>query len=276
MMLDTKSTETVIFLHIHKTAGTTLHHIIDRQYPPEQDFFIRTTNDYQKFLTFDTEQRAQYRLIRGHMDFGIHELLPNSAVYFTVLRDPIERVISYYFHIKNTPQHYCYELANRWDLQTFLEQGVDKLMANAQTRMWANGRPDLGFGECTPDVLEDAKRNLQQYCAVVGLAEYFDETLLLLKDHFSWRNVFYVRKNVSVNRLRQHDLPQETLAVLKKFNQLDVAFYQFGRELFEKQIRQQGDKFPQRVKRFQFINRQVVGRLLPAYRLARSVVQKGY
>ncbi len=269
-------TETVIFLHIQKTAGTTLHRILDRQYPPGQDFFIKTANDYPIFQTFSINQRGQYRLIRGHMNFGIHKLLPNAATYFTILRDPIERAISYYYHIKNDAAHYNHKYANRWDLKEFLEQGVDALMANGQTRIWAGGRPDLGYGECTAEVLAQAKQKLQQYCAVVGLAERFDETLMLLKKRFGWRYVFYTPQNVSANRLRRHELSPDTLETVKKFNQLDIAFYQYGVSLFEEQVHQQGKTFSQQVKLFQVMNGLVV-HVLPAYRLLKNITQRaGY
>jgi len=261
-----ESTETVIFLHIHKTAGTTLNRIIDRQYPHEQDFFIKSADDYPLFETFTMEQRNRYRLIRGHMNFGVHKLLSKPFAYFTILRHPIERAISYYYYVKNTPTHYNYEQANRMGLYEFLEQGVDILMANGQTRIWAGGRPDFGYNECTEEVLVQAKDNLDKYCAVVGLTERFDTTLLLLKNRFGWKNVFYTRQNVSVNRLKRHDLPAKTLQLLEELNQLDMAFYQYGVERFEEQIKQQKKTFPIQLKIFQMMNK-LVPFALPAYKL---------
>lgn len=258
-------TEAVIFLHIQKTAGTTLHRILDRQYPPHQDFFLRTANDYLDFLDLSLEQRGQYRLIRGHMNFGLHQLLPGPATYFTVLREPVERVISYYYHIKRDPAHPQHKLAKQWELKEFLKLGVDKLMANGQTRIWSGDRPDLGYGECTTEVLALAKSNLRQYCSVVGLTERFDEALLLLKKRFGWRNIFYTRQNISKQRLTRDELSSETLEMIEYYNQFDIEFYQYGKELFEEQIHRQGKEFERQVKVFQLMNA-FVTYMFPAYR----------
>ncbi len=45
------------------------------------------------------EKRNKIRCLKGHMPFGLHKYLLNSSVYLTVLREPIERVISHYYFV---------------------------------------------------------------------------------------------------------------------------------------------------------------------------------
>ena len=87
------------------------------------------------------------------------------------------------------------------------------------------------------------------------LVERFDETLLLLKQAYGWRNVHYVRQNVTGGRPLQADLPPTTLDLIAEYNQLDLELYKYVATRFEQQVRQQGPKFPKQVRSFQATNR---------------------
>jgi hypothetical protein len=252
----TRAKQTVIYLHIPKTAGTTLHRIIERQYPPEQIYSFDETHDFDDFQSLTEARKARIRVFKGHMIFGLHELIPEPSTYCTVLRDPVERAISNYHFARHTPQHHHYNLitSQNLSLEGYLESKAAPMMDNGQTRMLSGGWYILPFGECTDQVLEAAKANLRERFAVVGLAERFDETLLLLKQAFCWRNVFYVRQNVASSRPRKADLPRATLDIVEKYNQLDAELYRHALTLFDEQVRRQGPSFSRRVRSFQAAN----------------------
>ncbi len=89
--------ETVIFLHIPKAAGSTLLHILQRAYKPENRLFIEddSIREPDRLLSSMSDtQKREIALLAGHVKFGIHTWLPQPATYFTILRHPIERIIS--------------------------------------------------------------------------------------------------------------------------------------------------------------------------------------
>lgn len=245
---------TAIFLHIPRTAGTTLHRIIERQYPPEEIFFIQSNDpfvDVGEFKALSEEQRAGIRMLKGHMPFGLHESIPGPSTYFTILRDPIERVISLYYFILRAPQHYLYDtiMSENMSLQTLLERKIPVMMNDGQVRMISGTWGNLGFGECNRDVLEIAKKNLREYFAVVGIAERFDETLFLLKETFDWQNnIEYQRCNVTQNRPSKRDFSQEALHTIAQANQLDIELYKYAKEMLKEQFRRQGFRFALKFK----------------------------
>ena len=49
-------------------------------------------------------------------------------------------------------------------------------------------------------MLERAKRNLDEHFSWLGMTERFDESLILLRRTFGWRDVRYVSRNVSRSR----------------------------------------------------------------------------
>jgi hypothetical protein len=262
-----------IFLHIPKTAGVTLYHVIERQYRPEDMHrIVGTPWGFEDFTKLSQARRAEIRLLTGHIQFGVHLQLPRPAVYFTLLREPVDRVISYFEYIRRRPEDYFYDLvaSNNLDLKGFIQSKADVMMDNHQTRILAGCWYDLEFGECTEAELEAAKTNLREHFAVVGLTERFDETLLLLKRAFGWRNVFYTRANVAPRRLKRSDLPPDTLDVIAQVNWLDVELYRYATALFEERVHQLGPAFTREVERFQTANRRLQP-VLRAYQAVRQV-----
>lgn len=260
--------QTVIFLHIPKTAGTTLHKIIERQYRSKNTFTIGRIShvSIEEFKNLSAARRAEIRMIKGHLDFGLHEYVPGPSTYFAILREPIERVVSFFYWIRRTPHHYLYEsmISQDTNLKEYLESRSNIMLDNAQTRMLSGVWYDLGFGECTAEVLETAKRNLREHFAVVGLTEKFDETLMLLKRAFGWQNLYYARQNVTARRPRKDELTPDTLDLIVEANRLDIELYQYATTLFEEQIRQQGASFVKELEEFQSTNR-LVSPLLYVY-----------
>ena len=253
--------QSVIFLHIPKTAGTTLYRIMDRHYRREAVYTIWQDGTLDDFKHLSPARRSQIRLLRGHVGLGLHEFLSGPTSYFTFLREPIDRVISYYHYVRRTPQHYCYELvtSQRLGLKEFVESRTDPMLDKAQTRLLsglATGQ-EVPFGECTADLLEAARRNLRERMAVIGLTDEFDQTLLLLKKAFGWNKLFYARQNVSTDSTGRHDLEPATLDAIVKVNQLDLELYRYAKELFAGQLRQQNESFVQEVRSFQNTNRRL-------------------
>jgi hypothetical protein len=265
--------ETAIFVHIPKTAGTTIHHIIDRQYPQHVRHWIKRHNiGVEEFKSQSPAYRAQLRMVRGHIPYGLHEYIPGPATYFTILRQPIERLVSYYYFVRREPEHYLHDYANTQGvtLQRYVESRASLQTDNFQTRLISGIWTEVGYGECDQETLALAKHNLAEHFAVVGLTDQFDETLLLLKHAFSWRNVFYRRQNVTQGRPRREMLSAETLAVLREHNQLDLDLYAYAKELFKSQVREQGASFALAVRTFQNVNRWIHP-LLGAYWQARRI-----
>ena len=85
----------LIFLHVPKTAGSTLRPIIDRHYAAgvicKLDVLPR---DLEIFLNLPEQPRSKIRVLEGHLQFGLHEHLSVPVDYVTMLRDPVDRIIS--------------------------------------------------------------------------------------------------------------------------------------------------------------------------------------
>jgi hypothetical protein len=228
---------TVIFLHIGKTAGSTLRQILKRQYPPSDVMTVRAQRrpreeTLAEFARLPEHERLRPRLIMGHTVFGLHESVPRPSTYITMLRNPVSLALSQYRYVLRTPTHRHHETALGMTLEQYVESGIALEMDNSQTRAIA-GDLDTPYGACTDDMLERAKRHLDEHVSWVGLTERFDESILLLGQSFGWSDVRYV--SVKVARRRAELAPEDRI-LLERQNRFDLELYEHARAIVERRI----------------------------------------
>src|SRR4051795_5479521 len=81
--------EAVIFLHLPKTAGTTLNRLIEWEYPVFETYSIDPvffTWSAAHLRKLSPDRLKKIRMFKGHMLYGLHDDLPQPATYITVLR----------------------------------------------------------------------------------------------------------------------------------------------------------------------------------------------
>jgi len=224
--------EAVIFLHVPKTAGTTLNRLIEWEYPLFEMYsvdpvFFRWSASHLWQLPARRLKRT--RMFKGHMLFGLHEILPQPATYITVLREPIDRVISAFYFMRSYMLHPAYWQFRRenWTLEDFVRRSRRE---NVQSKILAGAEYN---SPCTEEILEQAKENLFRYFSVVGLSEHFEESLALMKLRFGWKLERYSSFNVTRARPKKRDLPQPTLDLIAEKNAFDLALYEYAAKLFE-------------------------------------------
>ncbi len=87
---------TIVFLHIPKTAGQTIHTALARAVGPGAVSPVRVHTQADAA----GQMPPGYRLYSGHIDWDALETLPEPRFTFTVLRDPLERIASFYFYLR--------------------------------------------------------------------------------------------------------------------------------------------------------------------------------
>ncbi len=222
--------EALIFLHIPKTAGTTLNRIIEWQYNPLSIFTVdpyRIRATPERLKTFSEDRLRKLRMVRGHFYYGIHEFLPQGGTYITVLREPVARFFSSYYFIQRRPLHPMHRKVKteRIGVEDFIRLTPHR--QNLQCSMIAGIKPD---GKCEERTLEIAKENLVRTFSVVGLSERFEESLMLIAKTFGWEVPFYENHKVSKTRPKTDPAAVE---MIREHNRLDLELYEFGKGLFE-------------------------------------------
>ncbi|MEO7725286.1 MAG: sulfotransferase family 2 domain-containing protein [Chthoniobacterales bacterium] len=229
------SKEAVIFLHLPKTAGTTVNRLIEWEYPLKEMYSVDPVLfqwSAAHLRALSPERLRKIRMFKGHMAFGLHEVLPQKATYITVLRDPVDRVISAFHFMRSYKLHPLYWKMRRenWTLEDFVN---NTQRDNVQSKIVAGSE----FNEpCTREIVETAKGNLRNHFSVVGLSARLEESLALMKLRFGWRLSSYSSFNVTRSRPKKRDLPPATLDLIHQRNAFDIELYACAEEIFESAV----------------------------------------
>ena len=217
------------FVHLGKTGGSTLSHILEARFDPSEIIpRYGSVNDVLKFETMDAIHNS--RLIRVHgSPQAIRELSgPKKQLFLTMLREPVDRTLSYYYFVRSLPTHAVYDYARRYDLDQFLELDVPfrNQWSNYQVRMLSDtmkSKSDINL----------ARKVLHEEFIWIGLTEHYQESLDLLSYTFAWPPlVRYDKINVTKKRKVRDEIPETTLNKIIELNQHDIALYNEATALF--------------------------------------------
>jgi len=245
----------IIFTHIPKTAGTSLRHILVQQYGQNSVFMfyenpaltggakkgdelLNELRSYFKDVPGINQQNldrlVNLKAISGHISFGIHDLLTvNEFHYITLLREPIERVISFYYHMLHSNEE-AHETAKQINIEDLICSKKSIEFDNLQVRMLSGVGWEVPYGHCSHDMLEKAKYNLLNYYTF-GIQDRFAESLEMFSKKLGWSEIQIVAANVGKNKQKSSDISPETLNLIAENNRLDLELYQFAKQLFEEQ-----------------------------------------
>lgn len=276
-----KTESTAVFVHIPKTAGTTLNLIMERQYSSGKITSIHTPIEnaaqISRIQKLSPNQKQKIQLIKGHTFLGWHKFLPQKCNYFTILRNPVERFISNYFFLLKKKGHPLGQklVKQNVTLEDFVNWTGEN---NYQTRYLAKNigekNLDIKNEECNRQTLELAKKNLQENFTVVGTVEEFDKTLLILKNTFGWKNIYYKVRNRNKQRPASSLISQETLDLIKEKNKLDLELYQYASKFLELLAEKQGDSFESDLVNFKEINSSSLGQFSALMSSSANKIQK--
>lgn len=246
----------LFFLHIPKTAGTTLNRVLDDSFAPEVTFDLYT--DEQRLRLRDTtyEQIARYDLVRGHVFISnFADILDGPIPFrvFTFLRDPVARVISEYNFLKTWPKSHVYRFLNENNvtLAEYVTSDRPELRMRGRNGM-VNSLSGVGLSSIE-EGLEMAWHHLKERFLFFGILERFDESLLVLNKYLGLNRCFYERQNVLAKQAHR-PVPAADIELIQEHNQADIALYERAYVEFNRRIDVMGAPFQSELRMFTKIN----------------------
>lgn len=229
------------FIHIEKNAGITLHHIFKNNsmaYVTLSPWSI-WANDSENVFT-QQEAKIFFKLFPYIQGFGGHttrayleyeQVIGKPISYITFLREPVSRFLSQFFYQKNI-------MKMDWSIEQFI---ATKHFSNFMTKRI-----------CGKDDANLAMKMLKANFRFVGLTEYFDESLLLLKHELQLHNynMHYEIKNKNPHK-QVSQIPDSLIKQIRMINANDIRIYEFVKdELYPLYRKNYGDSLEKDVEFF--------------------------
>jgi len=225
-----------LFLHVPKTAGSSVYSILRTLLRPTELLKLHPNGEVlRRIRALPLSHRSRLKVLYGHVDVQITRQVVPLQRCVTLLRDPVQRIVSYYAFVKHMDRGAHSDLARRASITEWIDALRLPETDNGMVRRFSGALHEARIGACTRQMLERAKANLAQF-AVVGLTDRFDEFYALLARRLGVPMRTYVAEKVNAHRPRIDQLDRGTLAEIERRNALDRELYRFGAELFAQQL----------------------------------------
>jgi hypothetical protein len=265
----------LLFLHVAKTGGMTLADILARNFATEEFLQIDMAETNASALgiwsdrtieqalgRLQAPELAKLRVVWGHYRHGVQARLPKPCAVVTLLRDPVDRIISAYYYSNEVVG--SLEILEKYHDRKYYHIGLD----NSMSRI-ISGRPALDPIAAEPDATTEnlavvteadfaaAASNLDGYL-VAGTTERFDETLLVLRSDLRWSfsDLVYRRVNVTASRPAEADISDVLREKILKWNRYDALLFDRARAHLARRIAAYRGDFARDLSLFRELNSQ--------------------
>jgi len=270
--------DVLIFFRIPKTAGNTIDGVFEHCFPDEHfhahvgvtdsALLVRSTQKIaEKFRRLPIEKQRSVRCLIGiHVAMDVDTIFDRPSKFFTVVRHPVDRVISNFFHNRTQAHLPSYPFIKDMTLEQYLESGIGLDAHNHQVRM-LSGDPELdvpwdpdGRPIRVPPVkrehLEAAIRNIEERFLIAAPLEELAALVYFFKELYDWplRRVFFQNRNQTPGRPAVKDVSEATLRKIADWNRYDAELYEWVQSCFAAQIEALGPEFIRRVRQFERLN----------------------
>lgn len=243
----------LFFLHIPKTAGTSLRELLSPRFAPAEILAFER-GDSPELRGEKLARLDRYRFVHGHVPYALAERFERRPFVATILRDPLERAVSaFHFMQGKVPERVSaarardYAAAGRMSIGELIRHeplAASRHLGNLQTWLLATPKIHERFEyrdnyrvSVSDSDLERAKEHLAA-CDFVGLTERMSESMDLLAHALQARPFGEVgTANRSPARLAVAALDPSTMAALTELTAQDRDLYTFACRLFEERRR---------------------------------------
>ena len=223
----------VVFQHIHKTAGTAIRHLLHANYGDDGVEVVGVPRHPSRewFVELKAELGDRFSSLRAVAGHSANYLLPllreRPAAAFTVVREPVDRVLSRYYFLTRPG----------WTLEELYEgrRKHERSFFNGQARSLldplgdTSGIPLLADDPHAREWRERLEHALAAY-VVVGTQDRFEESVKALAAIPGLRRRRVYRVRVNRERPAASTIDARTAELIRRHNWLDEELYRLANE----------------------------------------------
>lgn len=221
----------VFFDHVPKCGGLSLTDYLQAHYLRRKTFSVNTyaiTTSTEDFKNASQQTRYKYDLVKGHMAHELIDHVSPECIKVTVLREPVDRIISHYYYAKRVPTHYLFPIihGSNMELKDYATSNLSLELRNWYTTHYSGLNLDLAEQNAEESIGKAYDVLMNRY-DIVGLLSNLSEFAESLKKRANFRFTYMNKKvNVTNNRLSVSQVDNMVLSRIKEVNYLDVILYE--------------------------------------------------
>lgn len=225
----------ILFDHIPKCAGTTTFYYLSRHYPERLIFklyALSSPETAKNFQNMPASKRESFRLVSGHHAHLLFKDVHPDSIVFTVLRDPVERVISHYYYVLNQKGHHLHARVKQstMSLEDYATSGISAELDNFYTWHFSEV-PAEQIHEIPDEAFRSAQESLSAHYDIIGFQDDLSGAIHRLRKaarlYLPYKGQVYNRAKISNER---DNISQNTRNVIAEVNHLDIKLYSWLRE----------------------------------------------
>ncbi len=240
--LKSSNIDQVVFMHIGKTGGTSITRELINRFDMQSTIEIGES----QFSQLEHMGLKEKKLIVGHISNDQLKHFSKNRFLFSMVRDPVDRVISTYYFAKNYPgtltedNRFIIDSANNYSLSDFLkiqDPRIQTAVCNQQTYAFAKDWTiSQKRNENEDNILELALKNLELF-NFVGIYELYDLSMQFLCHNLGFlpwpsQNIL----NKTAHRKKADEFPTDIINQIISLNKLDIELYNACHLLFHKKL----------------------------------------
>lgn len=242
--------QNVFYCHIPKTGGLSIREMLVDYYG-EEDYF-----DVVHVFTEWKHDKREPALFFGHCNISLRTVLPDDVYTMTMLRHPVDRLISYWKHV------YREGVEARPDMADVINLPVDEVVhhpffsdnsmvcilgthSEMYNYLWtvvnevAEFKPHrLKYTEEHPYnlTIEQALTNSKELLDNIqfGIFEQYDESVKHLLTPLGIE--YNIPKVNAAPVTQEHPFTEEHIKIITEYQKQDIELYEYAVELFNKRI----------------------------------------
>ncbi|XP_050389920.1 galactose-3-O-sulfotransferase 4 isoform X2 [Patella vulgata] len=247
----------IAFLKVHKTGSTTMSNILHRfalRY--NLNVVLPNTNGTRHFwvlglLDNDTHKKTipvargkEYNILAVDTFYNTRiyeQLIPNDPFFLAILREPVERYISFLFY------------DNRIDTKMKRKMKTDPYIFRNYTGKAFSVLEDFSFPVQNLSLVRYTERMDNEFDMIM-VTEYFDQWLILLKRKLCWtfQDIIYITRNTNLKNTGYAISPADRQNIINLLKNDSIFYEHFKSKLF-KELSKLGADFIEELHKFKLI-----------------------
>lgn len=229
-------------MHVHKCGGTSLFHAIENMLGNQNVFWIdgrKWKEEEIRFQHLEEKSKANHKAVIGHMLYGYHKHFDYPYKYITILREPLERMVSFYNYVfrEEILDYHKLLIEKKPGFVDLVTSGIVPEMDNGITRFISGVNwNEVPYGEVNEDVFNLAIENIKNDFVFIGTLDRFNQSLLVIRNEFGCSSYpIYVSSNETKKKTKVIGAPpilkslrDRELKQIQHYIKWDEKLYKFA------------------------------------------------